>query len=174
MAHGQIEFNVREDGGGEYRKKGADSWIPFSSSLAELFSAVETGYTDSVHIAKMNITSAENYSDFISYENGIFTVLSDVTLLIIGMVEVYQTANASISEGAIYVNGEQIIFYETSYRYQGNKAGDCFLKKFTQGDTFYCYTPSIRGYPKQLMQTYIAENVSDALLDAIKKILELI
>ncbi len=100
------------------------------------------------------IDTASDYENYLSYDSGTkkFTVLQGFTAVITAWVTPYRDGGSN-SNGAFYVNDTKIMnFYSPSG--MGNTGGDSKVIPFNQGDTFYSYTTSDSGYPKQMLKVY--------------------
>lgn len=108
------------------------------------------------------IDTASDYSSYLSYDSTTkkFTVLQSFTALVTAWVTPYNDGGSN-SNGAFYFNGTKIMsFYSPSGI--GNTGGDTKLIPFNQGDTFYSYTTSDSGWPKQMLKVYKIDGITSS------------
>lgn len=105
----------------------------------------------------------EKYSEYVSYDTTTkkFTALKDFTAVIVAWVYTYQTYEASRSDGAFYVNSTKLAQYEATGNVAGSVGGVRLIYNLKQGDTFYPYTPTTDGYPRQYCKVYAISDIDD-------------
>lgn len=105
----------------------------------------------------------EKYSEYVSYDTTTkkFTALKDFTAVIVAWVYTYQTYEASRSDGAFYVNSTKLAQYEATGNAAGSVGGVRLIYNLKQGDTFYPYTPTTDGYPRQYCKVYAISDIDD-------------
>lgn len=110
-----------------------------------------------------SLVQGTNYSSYVSYDTTTkkFTALQDFTAVIIGWVYTYQTYEASYSQGAFVVNNKRLSTYTATGKSQGSTGGAYMVYNLKQGDTFYPYTPSTDGYPRQNCKVYLVSDLND-------------
>ena len=105
----------------------------------------------------------EKYAEYVSYDTTTkkFTALKDFTAVIVAWVYTYQTYEASRSDGAFYVNSTKLAQYEANGNAAGSVGGIRLIYNLKQGDTFYPYTPTTDGYPRQYCKVYAVSDIDD-------------
>lgn len=107
------------------------------------------------------IDEGDDYSEFLSYDSSTkkFTVLAPFTAIITAWVE--QDRNAgSHGQGAFYINNTRVLGeFTTPSSAAGSKAGDSDFYALQIGDTFWSYTTSSNGWPKQRLKVYKIEDL---------------
>lgn len=114
---------------------------------------------DSAEIPAIDSTSTTydaDFSSYLSYNSTTkkFTVLQGFSAVIIPWTYNYDSALSSYSQGELYINDTKITDWTLDYLSQGYYKGELLLHTFSQGDTFYNYTPSGDGYPQQNLKVY--------------------
>lgn len=110
-----------------------------------------------------SLVQGTNYSSYVSYDTTTkkFAALQDFTAVIIGWVYTYQTYEPSCSQGAFVVNNTRLATYTATGKTQGSIGGTYMVYNLKQGDTFYPYTPSTDGYPRQNCKVYLVSDLDD-------------
>lgn len=134
----------------------------FSPIPTERLCYVEYVGKDATEIPTIQtIDYGDNYSNYLSYSSSTkkFTVLQPFFAYVTPWVYTYKTAQQTTSPGQFFINNTRKANFSTPTRYAGSIAGDSFMYKFSERDTFYNYTPNTNGYPQQHLKVY---KVSDA------------
>lgn len=110
-----------------------------------------------------NIDQGANYSTYLSYDSTTkkFTVLQNFTGVVIAWVYAYRAYEASRPDGSFYVNNTQMLSYTATGNAAGSTGGRSGIYNFKQGDTFWMYTPTRRGYPQQNCKVYLVSELDD-------------
>lgn len=110
-----------------------------------------------------NIDQGTNYSTYLSYDSTTkkFTVLQNFTGVVIAWVYAYRAYEASRPDGSFYVNSTQMLSYTATGNAAGSTGGRSGIFNFKQGDTFWMYTPTRRGYPQQNCKVYRVSDLND-------------
>lgn len=134
-----------------------------STSAYERLCFVDYIGLDTPQIPTINtIDTASDYASYLSYDNTSkkFTVLQSFTAVITAWVTPYRDGGSN-SNGAFYVNNTKIMnFYSPSG--MGNTGGDSKVVPLNQGDTFYSYTTSDSGWPKQMLKVYRINGITSS------------
>lgn len=101
-------------------------------------------------------TYDDNFNDYLEYDISTkkFTVLQNFTALIVPWTYNYNNAASTYSHGAFYINNTLARAWDVDYTGERYFRGKPLVHSFSQGDTFYNYTPSSAGYPQQNLKIY--------------------
>ena len=101
-------------------------------------------------------TYDDNFSEYLSYDISTkkFTVLQNFTALIVPWTYNYNNAASTYSHGEFYINDVVASSWDVDYTGERYFRGKTLVHSFSQGDTFYNYTPSSDGYPQQNLKIY--------------------
>ena len=163
-----IGKNITENGLYQAEDDNADGYsyvlVGVQSAICDRLMYARCVNNDQEEIPAMsNIEQGSNYSSYLSYDSSTkkFTVLQDFTGVVVAWVYAYRTYESSRPDGAFYVNSTQMLAYTATGNAQGSTGGRSGVYNFKQGDTFWMYTPSRRGYPQQNCKVYRVSALSD-------------
>lgn len=163
-----VSKNITENGTYDAEDDDADGYsevnVSVQSAICERLMYARCVNNDQEEIPAMsNIEQDTNYSSYLSYDSSTkkFTVLQDFTGVVVAWVYAYRTYESSRPDGAFYVNSTQMLAYTATGNAQGSTGGRSGIYNFKQGDTFWMYTPSRRGYPQQNCKVYRVSALND-------------
>lgn len=149
-------------------------WNGENSDSIERLCYVEYVGRDTEEIPTISTkTDGSNYSEYLSYSSSTkkFTVLQSFNALVVPWVYQYDEAQSTRARGQFFINNTKVIAVQCGSTLEGEYAGKAFAYHFSQGDTFYNYTPSSDGFPQQFLKVY---NITGISVDKLKKALDYI
>lgn len=149
-------------------------WNGENSDSIERLCYVEYVGRDTEEIPTISTkTDGSNYSEYLSYSSSTkkFTVLQSFNALVVPWVYQYDEAQSTRAKGQFFINNTKVIAVQCGSTLEGEYAGKAFAYHFSQGDTFYNYTPSSDGFPQQFLKVY---NITGISVDKLQKALDYI